>query len=70
MSRGLKFQREEGEEQEELFCLCSENKDVEKLRGDHGANMRLCSRICKNRFSQAAQLSISLLHFYSLNAQE
>ena len=60
MSRGLKLRIKE---EEELYCLCSENKDADQLRGDHEANLRLCSRII--RFFHAAQLSINLLtNFY------
>ena len=46
MSRGLKFRIKEVEE---LCCLCSENKDADQLRGDHEANLRLCSRLCKKQ---------------------
>ena len=46
MSRGLKFRIKE---EEKLYCLCSENKDDDKLSGDHGANLRLSSRICKKQ---------------------
>ena len=38
MSRGLKFRIKEVEE---LYFLCSENKDVDQLRGGHEANLRL-----------------------------
>ena len=44
MSRGLKFSIKE---EEELYCLCKEHKDADQLRGDHEANLRLCSGICK-----------------------
>ena len=57
MSSGLKLRIKEIEE---LYCLCSENKDADQLRGDHEADLHLCSRICKSRFSHAAQLSIYL----------
>ena len=72
MSKGLKFRIKE---EEELYCLCSENKDADKLRGDHGANMRLCSRICKKQvFSRGSIIDKLtgefLLHYYSLNAHE
>ena len=46
MSRGLKLRIKE---EEELYCLCSENKDADQLRGDHEANLRLCSRIIKRQ---------------------
>ena len=46
MSRGLKFWIKEVEE---LNCLCSGNKDADQLRGDHEANLRLCSHICKKQ---------------------
>ena len=42
--RGLKFRIEEVEE---LYYLCSENKDVDQLRGYREADLRLCFRICK-----------------------
>ena len=61
-SRGLKFRIKEVEE---LYCLSSENKDADQLRGDHEANLRLCYRICKKQVFSRAQLSINLLtNFY------
>ena len=46
MARGLKFRIKEIEV---LHCLCIENKG-DQLRGsDREANLRLCSRICKNQ---------------------
>ena len=36
-------------EVEELYCLCSEGKGADQLRGDREANLRLCSRICKKQ---------------------
>ena len=72
MSRDLIFQIKE---EEELYCLCRENKDADKLRGDHGANLCLCSRICKNQVFSCGSIidkliSEFLLHYYSLNAHE
>ena len=32
---------------EELYYLCSENKDADQLRGYREADLRLCFRICK-----------------------
>ena len=48
MARGLKFwiKIEEG-----FHYPCSENKGVDQLRGYREADLRLCFRICKNRFS-------------------
>ena len=71
MSRGLKFRIKRVEE---LYCLCSENKDADQLRGDHEANLCLCSRMCKKQVSHAAQLSIKFgefsLHCGNFNARE
>ena len=48
MARALKFciKEEEG-----LYYLCSENKGADQLRGYREADLRLCFRICKSRFS-------------------
>ena len=48
MARGLKFQTEEVEG---LYYLCSENKGAGQLRGYREADLRLCFRKCKIRFS-------------------
>ena len=34
-----------------LYYPCSENKDADQLRGYREADLRLCFRICKSRFS-------------------
>ena len=34
-----------------MYYLCSENKGADQLRGYREADLRLCFRICKNRFS-------------------
>ena len=44
MARGLKFQIKKVEG---LYCLCSENKGADQLRGNREADLRLCFRICK-----------------------
>ena len=51
MARGLKFQIwiVEG-----LYCLCSENKGADQLRGYREADLCLCFRICKFFFSRDA----------------
>ena len=70
MSIGLKFRIKEVED---INCLCSENRDADQLRGDHEANLRLCSRICEKQVSHTAQLSINgdfLLHCGSFNAHK
>ena len=36
---------------EGLYYLCSENKGADQLRGYREADLRLCFRICKSRFS-------------------
>ena len=46
MSRGLKLRIKEIEE---LYCICSENKDADQLHSDHEANLCVCSRICKKQ---------------------
>ena len=48
MVRGLKFRIYEVEG---LYYLCSENKGADQLRGYREADLRLCFRICKSRFS-------------------
>ena len=52
MSRGLK-------EAEGLHHLCRENKGADQVRGDRAADLRLCLRICKSRFSHDAAHVIS-----------
>ena len=42
IARGLKFWIEKVEE---LYYLCSENKDADQLRGYRKAGLRLCFRI-------------------------
>ena len=44
MARGLKFSIYEVEG---LYCLCSENKGTDQLRGYREADLLLCFRICK-----------------------
>ena len=44
IARGLKFRLWEVEG---LYCLCSENKGADQLRGYREADLRLCFRICK-----------------------
>ena len=34
-----------------MHYLCSENKGADQLRGYREADLRLCFRICKSRFS-------------------
>ena len=48
MARGLKIWIEEVEG---LYYPGSENKGADQLRGYREADLRLCFRICKNRFS-------------------
>ena len=48
MARGLKFRIKKVEG---LYYLCSENKGADRLRGYREADLRLCFRICKKRFS-------------------
>ena len=58
MAGGLKFRIyvEEG-----LYCLCSENKGADQLRGYREADLRLCFRICKKRFSHdEAHIKVSM----------
>ena len=51
MTRGVKFRIkvEEG-----MHYLCSEIKGADQLRGHLEADLRLCFRICKSRFSHDA----------------
>ena len=51
MSRGLKFWINEVEG---LYYPCSENQGADQLRGYREADLRLCFRICKSRFSHDA----------------
>ena len=51
MSRGLIFRIWEVEG---LYYLCSENKGADQLRSYCAADLRLCFRICKKRFSHDA----------------
>ena len=71
MSRGLKFRIKEVAE---LYCLCSGNKDADQLRGDHEANLRVCSRICKKQvFSRGSIIDIIgefLFHCGSFNVHK
>ena len=48
MTRDLKsrVKKEEG-----LYCLCSETKGADQLRGFRIADLRLCFRICKKRIT-------------------
>ena len=62
MSRGLELRIKE---EEELYGLCSENKDADQLRGDHEANLRLCSRIFKKQvFSRGSIIDKLIGDFY------
>ena len=45
MVRGLKFRIQE---EEGLYCPCSENKGADQIRGYREADLRLCFRICEN----------------------
>ena len=72
MSRGLKFWIKEVEE---LYGLCSENKDADQLRSDHEANLRLCSHICKKQvFSRGSiidkLIGEFILHCDTFNAHK
>ena len=51
VARGLKFRIYEVEG---LYYLCSENKGADQLRGYREADLRLCFRIYKIRFSHDA----------------
>ena len=43
-----------------MYYLRSENKGADQLRGNREADLRLCFRICKKRFSHdAAHLKIN-----------
>ena len=54
-ARSLKFRISE---EEEIYYPCSENKGADQLRGYREADLRLCFRIGKIRFSHdAAQIS-------------
>ena len=44
---------------EGLYYLCGENKGADQLRGYREADLRLCFRICKNRFSNDAAHIVS-----------
>ena len=46
-ARSLKFRIEE---EEEVYYLCSENKDADQLRGYREADLRLYFRICRLLF--------------------
>ena len=46
-----------------MYYLCSENKGADQLRGYREADLRLCFRVCKSRFSHdAAHLYILLIN--------
>ena len=47
------------QEVEEFYYLCSENKDANQLHGYSRADLRLCFRICKKRFSHAGAHIVS-----------
>ena len=51
MAGGLKFRIKEVEG---LYYLCSEIKGADQLGGYREADLHLCFRICKNRFSHDA----------------
>ena len=54
IARGLTFRIKE---EEGLYYPCSENKGTDQLCGYRTADLRLCFRICKSRFSHdAAQI--------------
>ena len=72
MSRGLKLRIKE---EEELYCLCSENKDTDQFLGDHEANLRLCSRIIRKQvFSRGSiidkLIGEFLLHYGSFKVHK
>ena len=72
MSRGLKFWIKRVEE---LYCLCSTNKDADQLRDDHKANLCLCSRMCKEEVFSRCSIIDKLIgefsfHCASFNARE
>ena len=49
-----------------MYYPCSENKDADQLRGYREADLRLCFRICKSRFSHnEAQISEVSCHLGS-----
>ena len=51
IARGFKFRIKE---EEELHYQCSENKGADQLCGYREADLHLCFRICKSRFSHNA----------------
>ena len=55
MARGLKFRISVVEG---LYYPNSESKGADQLRGYREADLRLCFRICKNRFSHDEALII------------
>ena len=65
MSSGLKLRIKEIEE---LYCLCSENKDADQLRGDNEAILRLCSRICKKQVFSRSSIIDKNWHFFYYTA--
>ena len=60
MARGLKFRIEEVEG---LYYPCNETKGADQLRGYREADLRLCFRIFKSRFSHKEA------HLYPLTIQ-
>ena len=58
MAKGLKFRIlvVEG-----LYYPCSENKGADQLRGYREADLRLCFRICKSRFSHDAAHMLTVI---------
>ena len=62
MARCLKFRIYEVNG---LYYPCSKNKGADQLQGCRAADLRLCFRICKNRFSRdAAQMKLTFAKKY------
>ena len=67
MAIGLKFWILEVEE---LYYLCSENIGADRLSGYGAADLHICFRICKIRFSHDAAHIVSItLHFHVLHVK-
>ena len=64
MSRGLIFRIKRVEE---LYCLCSKNKDADQLRGDHEANLCICSGMCKKQVFSSGSIIDKLIGEFSLH---
>ena len=51
-----------------MYYPCSENKGADQLRGYREADLRLCFRICKNRFSyNESHMFVSYFYFFEFN---